>query len=325
MLKLIRYISGLIVLGLLGTTLYQFILSNQDDKAYPAPGVIYTVDKIDMHLDCRGEGSPTLVLEAGLSSGSSSWLKIHDEISTRTCAYDRPGLDWSEPLARRISAEEVSQRLHKLLSIAGINDNIVLLGMSAGGIYVREYYKQYPEKVIGMVLVDSSHEQQANRLPKINGAEKLGQLINACRFVQPLGLIRISGVLDSSINQLDISTDAKKSRLARLNQSYGCAAIYWEQQSFANEMRDEQPPASLGTLPLLVLSQGEQPKADPRYGITLDDAISMRKIWNELQIELSQLSTNSERVIAEESGHVIQLSQPELLVAKVNQFIERLR
>ncbi|MGK0293583.1 MAG: hypothetical protein ACI9U1_001980, partial [Porticoccaceae bacterium] len=89
-------IGSVIVISLSGFA-YQLIMEESDHVDYPAPGKIYQIDGLGLHLDCRGEGSPTVIMEAGLTSGSLSWLLVHDEIAavTRTCAYDRPGMDWS--------------------------------------------------------------------------------------------------------------------------------------------------------------------------------------------------------------------------------------
>jgi pimeloyl-ACP methyl ester carboxylesterase len=319
-------IGSVIVISLSGFA-YQLIMEESDNVDYPAPGKIYQIDGLGLHLDCRGEGSPTVIMEAGLTSGSLSWLLVHDEIAavTRTCAYDRPGMDWSEPINRLADAEEVGERLYKLLAEANIYGPKVLLGMSAGGVYVREYYKNHSENIVGMVFVDSSHEQQENRLPKLEGSGNFKTILNACRLLQPIGFIRAFGLLDQFVDQFGLSETARNAFLAKINQSHSCSSMYWENESFAGEVQDEAPPTSLGDLPLVVLSQGEEPKAVPEIGMTLVQAIAQRKVWNALQQELVGLSSNGKRCVASESGHVIQFSQPELVIEKVSELVLHLR
>ena len=314
---------GLVVLGFI----YQSVQQSKDRADFPAPGLFYDVDGLSLHLDCRGNGSPTLVMEAGLTSGSFSWELVHDALASETqvCAYDRPGMDWSEPINRVADAKEVSDRLHQLLSKAEVVGPKILLGMSAGGVYVRELYKNHPQDIVGMVFVDSSHEQQANRLPPFEDGGSYANMINACRMLQPLGFVRISGVLDQFLDQLGLDDLTKKGMLASINQSHACSSMHWEMQSFSGEIEDELPPTSLGDLPLLVLSQGEKPKANPESGFTLERAIAQRDVWNALQQELTDLSSNGQRYIAEQSGHVIQFDQPELLIEKVTVFVLQLR
>ena len=319
-------IGALVGISLVGFA-YQLTMEQRDRVAYPAPGEIYQVGGIDLHLDCRGQGTPTIILEAGLMSGSSSWMLVHDELAavTRTCAYDRPGMDWSEPINRVADAEEVSERLYDLLVEAKIEGPKVLLGMSAGGVYVREYYKNHTDDIVGMVFVDSSHEQQGNRLPDVGDGGFFDAVLISCRLMQPIGLIRIFNVLDQFIEGFELDEPTKNALLANMNQSHSCASIYWESESIEGEVRDEAPSNSLGDLPLVVLSQGEEPKASTQIGATLEQAIAERKVWDELQQELLGLSSNGERYVALESGHVIQFNQPELVIEKVSELALQLR
>jgi pimeloyl-ACP methyl ester carboxylesterase len=323
LLILIGSITGLSILGFT----YQTIQEKADHTAYPAPGKFYDVDGIRLHLDCRGQGTPTVMLEAGLTSGSFSWALVHDAISeqTRVCAYDRPGMDWSDPIDRAADATEVSDRLFDLLKAAGIDGPKILLGMSAGGVYVREYYKNHPDEVVGLVFVDSSHEQQGDRLPEFDGSGTYDAMMRACKILQPLGVIRAFGLLDPFVDQYDLTEDIRVALLANMNQSHTCSSMYWEGVSFAGEVKDKEPPISLGDLPVVVLSQGEEPRALPDFGITLDQAVEQRLVWDVLQQELTGLSSNSQRFIATDSGHVIQLDQPELFIEKVTELALQLR
>ena len=52
-----------------------------------------------IQMDCRGIGSPTVVLQSGLDAlGSLSWAAVHDEIvkTSRVCAYSRSRILWSD-------------------------------------------------------------------------------------------------------------------------------------------------------------------------------------------------------------------------------------
>ena len=95
---------------------------------------------------------------------------------------------------------------------------------------------------------------------------------------------------------------------------------YWATAS--NEMANinksfEQIQAvqSLGSLPLIVLSQGAK---DPK----VSEARFQK--WASLQLDLTQLSSNSKHIIADKSGHNIQLDQPGLVIDAVQHLIEGL-
>ena len=264
------------------------------------------------------------MLEAGLGMDSASWSLIHDPLGkhARVCAYDRPGMGWSQPISEILLAEGVSRRLNRLLDKAGESGPYILVGMSAGGVMVREYYKQYPEKVVGMVLVDSSHEQQANRLPE-SGRDS-DYLLQACRIFQPIGWVRLSGQVEAMAST-NMSKEWVSTWVANINKSHWCNSVYYAMESFVREVGDPLPPSLLGALPLLVLSQGNEPKGDPASGYTEEMAKEQRRVWNELQTELTSLSLNSVRVVASESGHAIQYDQPELVIESILRLIDEIR
>src|SRR5688572_32522134 len=101
-------------------------------------------------------------------------------------------MGYSEPVRGPISAAAIAQNLQKLLQAAEITDDLVLVGYSAGGIYQREFYRQFPERVKGMVLVDSAHEQQTQRLPPAGGEESFNPL-KFYQYLAPFGAVRLSG------------------------------------------------------------------------------------------------------------------------------------
>ena len=45
--------------------------------------------------------------------------------------------------------------------------------------------------------------------------------------------------------------------------------------------------------------------------------------WAELQSDLTRISLDSKRIVAEKSGHLIPLDQPELVVDVVKQLVEK--
>ena len=162
---------SLIILTLAGGLCYQVVSESDDLVRYPAPGELVAVDGQMMHINCIGQGSPIVIFELGVGSSSAAWSEVHRQVSlfTRACAYDRAGLGYSEPTDQPLRSGDVAQRLHKLLRAAKVDDDLVLVGWSAGGVYIRDFYRRYPERVEAMLFVDSSHEQQATRMPQTPG------------------------------------------------------------------------------------------------------------------------------------------------------------
>jgi len=122
-----------------------------------------------LHVTCTGAGSPTVIMEAGLGAWSRTWRAVQPVVAevTRVCSYDRAGLGTSDPDPRtktaRRTSRSVVEDLRLLLRAAAITGPYVLVGHSLGGAHIRLFASRFPQDTVGMVLVDSSHEDQAAR------------------------------------------------------------------------------------------------------------------------------------------------------------------
>lgn len=123
---------------------------------YLAAGERIEVGGRSLYLDCRGRGTPTVILEAGSGSDSGTWRAVHDELAstTRTCAYDRAGRGRSDPRPPHTLADAAAD-LGTLLATAGEPGPYVFVGHSLGGAYGRVFAATYPGDVVGLVLVDA--------------------------------------------------------------------------------------------------------------------------------------------------------------------------
>jgi pimeloyl-ACP methyl ester carboxylesterase len=323
--KLGLFIVALVVTLLFAGVAYQALQVRADRAEFPAPGAIVAVDGLKMHIDCRGVGSPVVILESGLTSGSTTWSLVHDALSTHTrvCAYDRPGMDWSEPIDRVALADEVAARLGALLRASAVPGPYVLVGMSAGGVYVRQFHRQHPQQVAGMVLVDSSHEEQGKRLPRFDGAGNMARMLRLCTWLQPIGVVRLSGAMEMVVERFP--EEWRGLARANANQSHTCRSVLAESDSFEAELARGAAPPSLGDLPLIVLTQGQEPQGDATFGISDAQARELRATWDELQRELTALSSRGRQVIAAESGHLIQRDQPQVVIDAVVAMVSELR
>jgi pimeloyl-ACP methyl ester carboxylesterase len=123
---------------------------------YLAAGQRFDVGGRSLYLDCRGTGSPTIVLEAGSGADSATWAAVHDELAstTRTCAYDRAGRGRSDPRGTH-TLRDAAADLRALLAAGGAEAPFVVVGHSLGGAYGRVFAAAYRGEVAGLVLVDA--------------------------------------------------------------------------------------------------------------------------------------------------------------------------
>src|SRR5215210_3533682 len=156
-MALLGLVVVLLVLAVAGA-IYQAIATELAERAYPPPGEMVDVGGYRLHINCVGQGSPTVVLDSGSGAFSAHWVRVQREVSgtTRVCAYDRAGMGWSEMGPNPRDAKQISSELHTLLKGAGIKGPYVLVGHSFGGMYMQTYAHRHPDEVTGVVLVDSS-------------------------------------------------------------------------------------------------------------------------------------------------------------------------
>ena len=107
-----------------------------------------------LYIDCRGSGSPTLLLEAGMGSDSATWSPVFDELAaiSRTCAYDRTGRGRSDGGSAG-DLVGMSAELTALLAASGEPPPYVIVGHSLGTVIGRVHASLDPD-VAGLVLVD---------------------------------------------------------------------------------------------------------------------------------------------------------------------------
>lgn len=318
------------------------VLSQQTTSAhtYPPLGELVDVGGRRLHVNCTGKGSPTVIMEAGAGDFSFDWSLVQPQVakSARVCAYDRGGYAWSDSGPMPRTMKQIVYELHTGLAKAGIKPPYVFVGHSRGGLVVRVYAKQYPKEVAGMVLIDSSHENQliviTDRKTKKEEIVRLRELSRE-KQVPPIQVSMPSPVsslesektmqspvptkvnspydrLPLNIQQLRLwATSQTKRDTARMSETFDFLA---EEMAVIYDERSKGG-YSLGNMPLIVLTRGIPSEEEQAKKPLLEE-------HDRLQRDLATLSSNSKHIIAQKSGHHIQLDEPKLVIDAVEQVVE---
>ncbi len=268
-----------------------------------------------LYIECRGTGSPAVVLEAGYRSSARIWSEdLHQSGAprpmvladvaafTRVCAYDRPGTvallnddvrqSRSDPVAMPRTALDAVADLHALLRAAGVPGSYVFAGHSLGGLFVRLYASTYPRDVLGLVLVDAY-------------SETLETLLTPERW--------------AALVQLNVRSG---SDTVKTIPSYGdLETIGYGKDNVV--MRHAAATTPLGPMPLAVLAHVrpfELPK--DAEGFSSDALESVLRAANE---NLATLVPNARFFVAKDSGHDIHQDQPELVIEAIRQVVVGVR
>jgi pimeloyl-ACP methyl ester carboxylesterase len=263
---------------------YQSVRTAHDRSTYAMPGQSYDVGGHRLHLNCVGTGSPTVVLENGLSESSPYWSRITAAVgrSTRVCAYDRAGQGWSEDAPQPVDGLRNAADLHTLLDRAGENGPFILVGHSTGGTYAMTYAAQYPAQVAGMVLLDSSSPDQLTALPDFPGQYAVMRRVLA--LAPPLTRTGVAQLAPSS-TWSDLPEPAAAQVRAFAADVRGPRSTRGEQSVLPAVFEQAKALISLGGKPLVVL--------------TASDNVRTTRGWSAAQAHLATLSSNSSHRVAE--------------------------
>lgn len=104
----------------------------------------------------QGQGAVTVVFESGFGQGAGVWKDTIASLGTDcTCiAYARAGLGKSGTDGAPKTIEQHLQDLAAVIDRLAPDRKVVLVGHSYGGLLATEFARRYPQRLLGLVLVD---------------------------------------------------------------------------------------------------------------------------------------------------------------------------
>lgn len=313
-IKSTKILSLAIVFILLLGISYEQIMRQYTHKTYTAKGEFFQINGSKIHAIVKGKNKqkPTVVFLAGYyPTGASSliWDSIETEISkhTKTISYDRPGILWSthnyEP-----TIESTLKDLHELLRQIDDEGSYILVGHSISGMVARAFAEKYPNLVHGLVLIDASHPEAQNKIPKEILGKSKDRNYAMISFLSSIGYIRL---VDSFTYPNTLKTDT----INQISNAFFPEKInsILKSKSLKNDWADRiKHQASFKDLPIKIIAASGD-KVIQGFSSKQRGEL-FNKIWTDLQIDLKSLSSNSELTWAKNSGHYIPLEQPNLVI-----------
>jgi len=290
-----------------------------------------------LNLYCIGEGSPTVVFEAGQGWPLVTWGYVQPAVTkkVRACSYDRAGIGFSDGSNRPGSAANMVDDLHRLLTAASIKPPYVLVGHSFGGMVVRLYADTYPTEVVGMVLVDPAVEDQLATFQKLDlkhrdmakyrqeTVEPDLEQGRQCVAAAKAGLVRGSDMykqctveplpeLSEAVNAAMVNNSARlEYHLADLSESENVFDLSADQVRASRHV--------YGDMPLVVLTRGKWPPPKPNATRNeLAAAEARHQAWNRLHDDVAKLSTRGTNEVVDGARHFISFDKPQAVIDAIN-------
>lgn len=215
------------------------------------------------------------------------------------------GYSEAGPLPR--NAKQFATELHTLLARANLAGPYVLVGHSLGGLPVRVFAHEYPTQVAGVVLIDSMSPGKTTQTTTANGQNPARSIVASLpALLAQIGLVRL---LAGAFITQDLPPETQPAYTAFSVTPKSIQAWADEGASMPESLAQAAAIKSFGALPLLVLTAG----------------LNHQTGWQTRQVELLQLSSNSEQVMVDNSGHNIQIDQPAAAVAAIIRMLSQVR
>lgn len=321
---------GALLLGalvLLCGSAYERVVRARARHEFPVPGRLVNVgDGRRLHLDCRGRGAPTVVLEAGLDVlGALSWTLVHDVIArtTRVCAYSRAGIMWSAPGHAYFDSRGAARDLRLALQAAGEAPPYVLVGHSIGAMHALRFAADNPAAVVGLVFVDPSHPDQFTEMRRATG-RSLEPTSGAVRLGARLAFTGALRLLPRSEPQ-NWPPHVSAASAAFLPTSLASAAA--ELDAVLTTLADARTVRDLGDRPIIVLGAADEPSVGmlAQLGLSANDRRRLQAVRRRLHRDLASFSSRGQYRLIERSSHYVQMDRPDAVVDAVAQVVQEVR
>jgi pimeloyl-ACP methyl ester carboxylesterase len=315
--------------------LYQWIGGLSDKRRFIGLGTLVDIGGGQrMYVAQKGSGGPTVIFESGIAATSQNWAGLQAAVSefAGAVSYDRGGLGWSSECATERTPSNIVRELHVLLDVAGIPPPYVLVGHSFGGLVARRFATQYPDEVVGVVLLDAMRTED---WPPVNSAQaamlergiKLtGMAIPIARF----GLARLaitsllcrSGWVSRACSRaagvggqhvLDRVT-CEVGKMPR--EVWPIVAAHWSAPKFYRGLRAHL----VGVAPSVIeMQDAESIEGVPVLVVTAGTA-------EPLGVEaLRRVGSSARQIVAEKSGHWVHLDEQDLVLEEIRRMVEGMR
>jgi len=324
------------ILSLIGSGIaYEQISRASTLEKYSANGSLIDIGSRLLHVDCRGEGSPIVILESGLDTfGSLSWSAVHDQLAkkTRTCAYDRAGIMWSSPRPHTNNLmQAIANDLNKALVISNEKPPYIMVGHSFGGPYITKFTELYGDKVAGIVFVDSPHPEQMDLVQDIEVPLTLSVSNKVNQILKPVmnitGFTRLINKLDnySFPNQAKYHQQAIKA-FSPLSD----ATLTQEISNYSNGLKQITSLRNFGERPMFVLGNivnyidmSDQQLANAGLNRDIVPAVMEQDCY--MFNDQASWSSNSNLKLLHNTSHYIQFEKPTVVISAVEIVVDKVK
>lgn len=274
-----------------------------------------------------GNGKITVVIETGIGNSYFDWLPVADHLREdyTVVLYHRRGYGRSVEAKIDRSTYNIANELFELVNELHI-EKFILLAHSFGGLCAQHFSLLYPNRLSGMILVDSAS-------PRLIELEKLDTpFLNEHCSIDAMILMNMKfskktkeemiKLQEKSIirNQKKLSADDFKEYKEFITSSIFNETVANEFSEWINDGEEIQKNKSVSNIPIKIICRDEQLSVDnwAKNGVPKIEAEIHERHWRILQEDLRTISNNSELIIARGCDHMIHIENPKVIYETLN-------
>ena len=307
----------------------------------PPPSTFVNIGTHNLCLYTHGPSptsskSPVVLLVPGLGTSTLVWAGVIRLLpSIRVYSYDRSGYRKSEQSPLPPTAENIALELSILIQNAHIENPLILVVASWGGVIAREFIARTGNgpHIVGLVLVDANHERTLQVLDWTNA--DLRAVFTGIDSLDAMGLRSEHKLTPQEWQAYETDEATEKHQLQETKEGEEYPPSF-ETLRRKNLRAREQP--LFGDKPVFVIMGLTARDWEGQYRVGVEkgngteeqrrvarEMIDTANDKNEiLQKEHLALSTRGKFVLAKESGHFVQLTEPEIVADGVGWILQEL-
>ncbi|HYK74293.1 MAG TPA: alpha/beta hydrolase [Pseudoneobacillus sp.] len=316
-----KIVIAIIIFVLVGVLYEQ--LSRRNVRKKTIPGLMIDIGGRHLHVTDSGGDGPTVVIIHGAGDSSYSWIHIRNELSkfTRVITFDRPGMGSSD-LGPDPTPDHTVKEIHDLLEKMAITGPCILVGHSLGGLISRLYAMEYPEKVSGLVFLDSTHEFLKDDVKFKQGFAALGVMLKILKMLSPLGVPRFFGNVLGILPMFGSEKSYYRKQISSSEFKQWKEMVY---QIFAGRTAGAEFKMAQAHIEVAA-SRLNTSKENPQFGdlpIAVVNNPGFGENWTEMQKELASRSTNHFHKTSDRKGHSLQMPRPEYVLEAIQYVVNQ--
>jgi pimeloyl-ACP methyl ester carboxylesterase len=275
----------------------------------------------------KGNKGKLIVILTGMGCSFDEWHNITDTLSetNRVLMFHRPGLGESEIRNEARNTDAFVKELLELISILEITEPITLVGHSYGGLCAQHFAKSHPQKIAGIVLVDSTSvdlkELDALDLPAMDEDEADEVWLDKCNSFALMEQEQLRDIVNPTLSEklVLLPSEIQQRLLDFQIRPSLYKAMYSEISNWKEDAEKIKSIETMLNVPLIVIGRDKEfkIKLGTQNGLPEEELKTFEEKWQELIMRQRNLSSNSNLVFAERADHSIHISRPDIVIKSI--------